>query len=665
MTVSSSNGFVWSLIRPRQHEPELAQAQFAAFSKQMPLLYFILLVSAWSVAIVHLASAPALLTIQIPLVLTGVCVLRLIQWGRNGAAHPSDEEARRALNVTFWLAVIIAAGFTIWALSLLPYSQGYGKSQVAFFMAVTVIGCVLCLMHLRGAALSVTAIIMTPFVLVFATSGELAFVAMAVNMTLVSAAAVIIVLINYRDFADLVASRRALELRHVKTTAISNEHSRLAKLDSLTELQNRRSFFTGLEMQVAAARASRDARVMVGILDLDAFKLVNDTHGHGVGDALLIEVAKRLRQLCSDAFVPFRLGGDEFGLIARNGMDEATMMQHCARICTALGAPYVIANASVHVAGTMGVAAFPDMASSAQALYECADYALMHAKKNNRRGEANLFSLEHEGEIRWSGAVEHALRTGDLENELSLEFQPIIDVSANCPIGFEALARWRSPKLGRVAPSDFIPVAERAGMISGLTQILMRKALSAAVLWPDDLRLSFNLSVHDISKPEGVLRIISTINESGISPKRIDLEITETVMMYDFANIAIAIDTLKALGVGISLDDFGTGYSSLTHMHQLPLDKIKIDRSFVTNIDSNHTSLKIVKSLIRLCKDMGLACVVEGVESAGELAVLRSLGCEYIQGYYYAKPMNEAGIAGYLQQEARNNETTRAAKLRG
>lgn len=661
MTELSSKGFVWSLVRPRQHEPDLAQAQFAAFSKQMPLLYLILLASAWSVAIIHLDNAPATLTIYVPLGLTIACLLRLVQWSRNGAAHPSNAEARRALRVTHWLAIILAAGFTGWALSLLPYSQGYDKFQIAFFLAVTVIGCVLCLMHLRGAALSVTAIIMTPFVAVFTASGEPVFIAMAINMTLVSAAAVIIVLINYRDFADLVAVRRGLEQRHVETAAISDEHSRLSKLDSLTELQNRRSFFASLEMQVADARASGDAQVMVGILDLDAFKPVNDTHGHGVGDALLVEVADRLRQLCGDAIQPFRLGGDEFGLLARKGMSEAAMMEHAARICAALRTPYAIADATLHVAGTMGIAAFPDMASSAQALYECADYALMHAKRNDLRGEANLFSLEHEGEIRWSGAVEHALRTSDLDTELSLAFQPIVNISANRPIGFEALARWNNPKLGYVAPSDFIPVAERAGMINRLTQILMRKALAAAVLWPDELRLSFNLSVHDISKPEGVLRIISTINDSGFSPDRIDFEITETVMMYDFSNIAISINALKALGVGISLDDFGTGYSSLTHMHQLPLDKIKIDRSFVTNIDSNHTSLKIVKSLIRLCKDMGLTCVVEGVESAAELAVLRRLGCEYIQGYYYAKPMREDGIAGYLHQVALDSEAARAA----
>jgi len=217
---------------------------------------------------------------------------------------------------------------------------------------------------------------------------------------------------------------------------------------------------------------------------------------------------------------------------------------------------------------------------------------------------------------------------------------------------FEALARWHSPSLGFVGPDSFISVAERAGQIKGVTRVLLRKALCAASQWPEDMRISFNLSAQDLSDPESVIHIITLINKSGLDPRRIDFEITETSVSHDFTQERAAVVTFKALGVGISLDDFGTGYSSLSHVHRLPLDKIKVDRSFVTDIDTNPASLKIVKSLTALCADMGLACIIEGVETAEQLDILKSLGCTTVQGYFFARPMPGVSVMSYLNDEA-------------
>ncbi|ANH03004.1 EAL domain-containing protein [Shinella sp. HZN7] len=222
-------------------------------------------------------------------------------------------------------------------------------------------------------------------------------------------------------------------------------------------------------------------------------------------------------------------------------------------------------------------------------------------------------------------------------------------MATGTPIGFEALARWDNCHLGRASPGEFIQIAERAGLANRLTCVLFSKALTAATLWPRHLRLSFNLSMQDICSSDNMLRLITLLNDSPLDPKRIDFEITETAVVGDFDQLVSAVTTLKSFGVGISLDDFGTGYSTLWQVNRLPLDKIKVDRSFVTNIDSVPTGYKIVKSIIALCRDMKINCIIEGVETQDELNTLRKLDCSLVQGYYYSKPLPPSEIMGYIE----------------
>lgn len=238
----------------------------------------------------------------------------------------------------------------------------------------------------------------------------------------------------------------------------------------------------------------------------------------------------------------------------------------------------------------------------------------------------------------------------DLDAEMAVFFQPIVDIKTNETRSFEALARWNSPVLGRVSPGLFIPVAERIGLVNQLSRVLLRKALAVAATWPEEIGLSFNLSTHDISSSESVAAIVGIILSSGVDPSRLDLEITETAVMYDFTQAKAAIEIFKLLGCGIALDDFGTGYSSLSQLHALPLTKIKIDRSFVSDLDKNPASYKIVKSLLALSPDMGLGCVIEGVETREELAELEKLGGRLVQGYYFSPPVGAAETKKFLPQ---------------
>jgi len=644
---------VVELFRVPADNPELTRAQFDAFSKQIPLLYFILITNTIAVAYTYMPLAPASLSMIVPAVLTTVTGLRTLWWLRQRHVVRSDADILRNLRLTNWIAAPISAGFTAWSFALYPYGDAFAQSQVAFYMAVTVIGCIFCLMHLRSAALIVTLVVDVPYVLFYFATGEPALKAMAVNNLLVTGAMVTVLFIYYRDFADLVASRKSLLAQQAATQALSDENFRLANLDSLTELPNRRRFFAELSSAFSDAER-RGVRVAVGIIDLDGFKPINDNYGHSVGDRVLIEAGRRIREVC-EGFGPqrvefARLGGDEFGLVVCGDPDDADLARLGERIAEQVKLPYQLDTAHTGLSCSIGFALFPNSATTSEALYECADYSLYHAKRH-LRGRTVIFSSELEAEIRSRGVIENLLRTSDFGAEMELVFQPIVDAMSEHTAGFETLARWHSPRLGWVSPADFIPAAERIGLIRPLTQVLLKRALATAKAWPDDIRLSFNLSAHDVCAAEGILPLISIIEKSGLAPHRIDFEITETAVTFDFARAEQSIATLKAMGCGISLDDFGTGYSSLSHVHRLPLDKIKVDRSFVADINENPVSYKIIKSLTGLCDDMELACVVEGVETRAQLDTLRRLGCDFIQGYYFAKPMPADAIDTYLAKE--------------
>ncbi|SDN25645.1 bifunctional diguanylate cyclase/phosphodiesterase [Afipia sp. GAS231] len=629
-----------------RNNPELLKAQYRAFSRQLPLMYFILLTNTWALAVSHYSDAPVWLTIYCPALFTALCGIRVIGWWRSRSVVPTHEIALRALTQTNRLTSILTIAFSAWALGLSPYGDALARAHVAFYMAITVIACIFSLMHLRPAAFTVAICANIVFIAFFGSSGNLTFVAMAVNALLVTIAMMFILQANYRDFARMVDGRTSLK-------ALSNENFHLANLDSLTGLPNRRQFFARLDEEFVAAEA-HGYRLAVGVLDLDGFKPVNDIYGHAVGDKLLIAVGQRLAEACGDAHVA-RLGGDEFALIAKQ-VDDEELLKRGEIICTALRKTFELTEATVQISGSVGFTVFPELASNATDLFEQADYALYHGKRTSR-GNAVLFSTAHEAEIHRNGKIERALRAADLGNELAVVFQPIVDARSEKTVSFEALARWNSPTLGRVPPDQFIPVAERAGIVSRLTRVLLEKALTAAARWPDDIRLSFNLSNHDISSPEGVIRIIGIILKSGFDPKRIDFEITETAIMRDFEQARSAINSLQTFGCGISLDDFGTGYSSLSQLHALPLTKIKIDRSFVTQLHERPASYKIVKSLIALSRDMGLGCVIEGVETSEELAALLHLGGFEVQGYYYSPPLPELELAAYLDAPFADLET--------
>jgi diguanylate cyclase (GGDEF)-like protein len=621
----------------------------AAFTKQLPLLYVILTVNAVLLAGTHLHTAPIALTLAAPALLCIACALRARYWIRQRHRIFATEEAIHQLRTNARLVPLFGLVFTVWSLSLFPYGDAYAKCHVAFYMSITVISCIFCLMHVRGAALVLTGIVVVPFTLFFALTFQPVLVAIAANLALVTGGMIYILQRNYTDFASLVTSKQELLIRQAETQRLSDENFRLANLDSLTKLPNRRRFLAELDRALSEA-GEHSARLALAIIDLDGFKGVNDVHGHAAGDRLLIEVGERLRDFAGPTIRVARLGGDEFGVVLCGNPSSADIARFGGELCRRLRGPYLLPDLEAAVCGSAGIAAFPDNGLTAQALFERADYALYTAKET-RTGQAVIFTPEHEALIRRAALVDQALRHADFAHEHWLAFQPIVEAGTLRTLGFEALARWTCPGYGQVGPDIFIPAAERMRMIGTLTEALLIKALEAAARLPPSMRIAFNLSAQDLTTPETISAVRRLIAASGVSPSRIDLEITETAVMRDFDLAAESLALLRESGLRITLDDFGTGFSSLSHVHRLKPDKIKIDRSFVADIHTSQMARDIVRTVVDLCRTLGLDCVVEGVETEAQMRVLAGLGCRVMQGYLFGRPMPEEAMAAYLEHE--------------
>ncbi len=619
--------------------PGVATAQFRSFAAKIPPFYASLVVTMLSIMIVFGQRAPAWLALGMPSIFIVLLVWRGCWWIVHRHDDVTDAEARRHLaraTTVLIVSAVFAMGVDV---MLFKYADVHAKYFILMQIVASTMAGFFCLMHLRAAAALVAFAMMLPFLGFMLSMGDIGATASAVDIAITVALMSYVMFGYQRDFSSLIRSE-------AETAALSKENVWLANLDMLTGLPNRRQFFEELQSSIAKAAATKRT-VAVGVVDLDGFKPVNDTHGHRVGDHVLAEIARRIERMTSHAALLARVGGDEFAFIVVDA-DEASLQASADAIIQAVSRPIAVGSLVTSVGCSIGFAMYPRAAATADVLYERADYALYHAKRSGR-SRSVMFSLEHEQLLKEQGAVEQALRGANLADEFYPVFQPIVDASTNRTLALESLARWQSPVLGAVPPGTFIPVAEQAGIIADLTPILLQKSLAAAELWPEDVDLSFNVSPYDIASEARTRRLIEIIQASRVSPQRIAIELTETALMHSFAQTNANMALLQKVGVRISLDDFGTGYSSLSYVHALPINKLKIDKSFISDIGANPRSRNIVRSLITLCHDLGVTCIIEGVETTDQLQIVRELGGAAIQGYYFSKPMPAASVDAYLR----------------
>jgi len=645
-------------------EPEVILAQYGEITRQVPWLYSLLIVNTAAVAFTHRDLAPGSLVYLMPTALCMVSLLRMIQWLRSGGSPVDVAAARTQLKRSILFAGCFGLISVLWALGLARYGGPYEQGHVALYISITVIACIFCLMALPQAALLGCLLVTGPYLVFYLHQGSTVWTAIALNIALVSLVMVRVLLNSFKGFVDLVRSQRDIVAKSVETERLGQENARLAMTDSLTGLPNRRFFFAQLDATIEAAKGT-DRRFAVGVLDLDRFKPINDTYGHVLGDRLLAEVGRRLGAFAGEDILLARLGGDEFGVILLAECETAVNVGDS--LCRLICQPYKIDEMTVTIGCSGGFAIFPDAGQSAHELFDRSDYALYHVK-SDERGRCALFSVEHETTIRAERVVEAALQAADLDAELTLHLQPIVDLATMRISMAEALARWNSPTLGMVAPDSFIAAAERLGLIHKVTQSLFRKALDMLSQLPAEIRLSFNLSAHDIVSHETISYLIGEIRRRGISPSRLQFELTETALLRDFDLAIIGMRALRDIGCRMALDDFGTGYSSLNYLRRLPVDKIKVDRSFVSA--SEGCDKDLLAAIKGLCDHLHLGCVVEGIENPTQFEIVRELGYGEAQGYLLGRPSElarfvaeaEAGLDNWAKPAA--NPRDRAASGR-
>ncbi|WP_439536838.1 bifunctional diguanylate cyclase/phosphodiesterase [Methyloversatilis sp.] len=427
----------------------------------------------------------------------------------------------------------------------------------------------------------------------------------------------------------------------------------LAHHDALTGLPNRLSLQGRMEQAMAEARR-HGTLIAVMMIDMDHFKDINDTLGHHVGDALLVDVAQRLLCCVRLSDVVARLGGDEFVVLVTDMASTLTAAAVAEKIVSALSAPYQVEAYRLHSTPSVGIGVFPNDGTSVDTLLRNVDTAMYHAKaagRNNYQFFDQSMSANASERLALQGSLHHAIES----RQFVLHYQPQIEVASGRLVGVEALVRWQHPERGLVPPNSFIPIAEESDLIIKLGEWILQEACWQLSRWKDQglmLRVSVNLSARQLRSKNLLYQVEDTLNRHGLRPGELELEITESVAMDNPEATLRMLGQLRELGVELAIDDFGTGYSSLSHLKLMPLQRLKIDRSFVKDIESDPDDAAICAATISLAQNLGLSVVAEGVETDAQLAFLDNLGCECVQGYLFSKPLPAAELEAWAAQHA-------------
>jgi diguanylate cyclase (GGDEF)-like protein len=509
--------------------------------------------------------------------------------GAIGAQRAADEMPRKAPEGSMFWQTNLRIGDTDWLFQAAPAARGAMMTS-----------------HDRALALYAAGIATTIFLAVYLT------------------------LSSRNALALSIANRRVLEL---------------AQTDALTGLANRARF---LEQLQAINAADGSGRFAVFLLDLDRFKNVNDSLGHAAGDELLVQVARRLRSELRSSDVLARLGGDEFALIQTGCPDQRNAAVDLAqRIIKFIAEPFQIMGQRVEIGTSIGIALAPEHGRDQEHLLKKADLALYRSKSAGRSCYT-VYDHAMSAELEARNTLEGDLRDAIARCQFELHYQPFYDVNSKQRRGVEALVRWRHPLKGLVPPDQFIPLAEATGLIVPLGEWVIGRACDDAMFWPDDIKVAVNLSPVQFKQAELFDVIKSALARSGLAPERLEIEITESVLLEREAENESFIDKLKTLGISLALDDFGTGYSSLRSLTAFPFDKIKIDRSFVANLSTRDESEAVISSVVTLARGLGIAITAEGVETEEQLEHLRTLGVHYVQGYLLGRPMPIEQLEAHL-----------------
>jgi len=455
-----------------------------------------------------------------------------------------------------------------------------------------------------------------------------------------------------RRTASEAATREAeAAARHVQAL----QH--IAFHDSLTGLPNRHHFNECLGLAIGRAKADPARRFALLFIDFDRFKLINDSLGHSAGDEFLVQAAQRIQHNVRPSDTVARLGGDEFAILAESLEHENLAVALAERLMRALQHPFVVAGTDVAVTASIGITFGSTGYDAPDEALRDADIAMYKAKESGKARYA-IFDIGLHAEVAQRLRLEGDLRNAIASGELSVVYQPLFDLGSGRLIGFEALSRWKHPQFGTMRPEVFIPIAEESGLIIALTDLVLQRACRQLRDWQlrhpsfADLRMHVNISARDVGHDALVPRVTRVLRQARLQPRHLTLELTENILMEHIRNSLPTLAKLQALGIGLSADDFGTGYSSLAHLSALPIDTLKVDRSFVRDLHSGSKEAKVVRAIVHLGMSLDKAVVAEGIENATQLAQLREMGCTRGQGFHLGHPQEPRAIAVLLERIA-------------
>ena len=621
----------------------LVEERYAALRQQIPIIYLLAVVNLCGMEVT--TTGKLVVGLNVPTVLTLCAAVRVVQWLRPPKALSVEMKFKR-MRQTCWIAAAICAVVCWWCLRLWP-ADASSSMAVMLFGSLTAIGASYGLSPLPAAARMPLLVLALPLATTALMSSDPQAVGAALSLLVVAILMLRLLNVNNSHFMGVVESRSIIARQQELAEAARQEAFVAATTDFLTGLPNRRAFVAALD---AEAESTRDkGSFAVGILDLDRFKAINDTFGHASGDRLLQTVANRLLEAAGGKALVARLGGDEFGLLFHNVPRASAARQAAVEILAAVNRLAVIDGRQFSVSVCCGLAvARTNSDRSPSRILADADLALYEAKDRSDGGVA-VFEEWMETPRRRRAHIERALQLGRVHEKVRLVFQPIIDLETGQVIANEALARWTDDELGEVSPSEFVPIAEQLNVIGNLSNHLMAMAFAEAARWPAPIRLSFNLSAVQLCAPQSASLILEALEAAQLSTDRLQVEVTETALLRDFARANENLATLRDAGVTIVLDDFGAGYASIAYLKELRFDQIKIDGGLLTAALDGADGERLLCAVIGLCQALGVGAVAEHIESEQQLKLLMRLGCTAGQGYWLQSPMSAADCLAFSQ----------------
>ena len=630
----------------------LIEERYWSLRRQVPIIYVLGLVnlSAMEVA----ANRPLLLGLNLPTFILLCALIRLRDWfGRGSGNEATHRTMVKRMGQTVIFAAAVCLAVCARCLYLLQVGDTASHMAVFLFGGLTAVGVAYGLTALPAAGRIPLLLIIGPISLVAALSHERQFIGAAFGLVVVAVLTLRLLASHSSHFTSVVRSRSLIANEQQRAEHAHQEALVAATTDFLTGLPNRRAFVSALD----AATRERPGRFSVAILDLDRFKAVNDTFGHVIGDRLLEEVAARLVKAVGERGMVARLGGDEFGVLLHQSYRLSDVDSIGAEILEGVNGPATLQDREFIISASCGLGISRKTGEqSPSRLMADADLALYQAKDNNTCRLA-VFEPRMEAPRRRRAQVEHALQLPGLSHHLRLVFQPIFDLGTGEVIAHEALARWTDPELGPIAPSEFVPLAEQLGVIEDINGHLMILAFEQARTWPRNVKLSFNLSAIQLCSPGSSAAVLEALKASGLEADRLQVEVTETALLANFARARDNLTRLKRAGATIVLDDFGAGYASLGYLRELRFDQIKLDGALVTAAQHSEDGKRLLRAVIGLCEILGVSSVAEHVESEQLLALVLELGCTAAQGFWLEKPLTADEIGGLYSSQSASRRT--------